>query len=120
MSAHRFGPPLLLSARLLTIAYGLFVLLFALDVFIPGRPVGAVIIEFIIHAAPTFALFFCLAISWRSPRLAGILVLACALFFTLLFQTYRNWFLFLVFSGTLLVSGALLLLHARSASERNT
>jgi hypothetical protein len=119
MSSHRFGTPLLLAARLLAISYGLFVLFFALDVFIPGRPVGAIAIEFIIHAAPSFLLFFCIAISWRSPRLAGILVLACALYFALLFQTYRSWIFFLIFTGIPLISGGLFLSQSRRGVGHN-
>ena len=118
MTLPRWGPPMLLAARLVAATYGLFLLLFALDVFIPGRPAGAVAVEFVIHAAPTALLFFCLGVSWRAPRLAGLLVLGCALFFALLFQTYRSVFLFTVFTGTLLCSGVLFLLEDRRARRR--
>jgi hypothetical protein len=104
---------LVLVARGLAIAYALFLLTFSAEVFGAGRGVGVVLTELVIHAAPSILVGFVLAISWKSPRLAGILMISCAALFTVFFHTYRTVATLAILTGPLVVSAALFGIAAR-------
>jgi hypothetical protein len=104
---------LFLTARGVAIVYALVLLVFAFDVFGGGQPLGTAVVEFVIHAAPSLLVGFVLSISWKRAQLAGILLLACAVVFTLFFHAHIAWSSFFLLTMPLLVSGALFIIQAR-------
>ncbi|MCU0412111.1 MAG: hypothetical protein MUF82_06235 [Bacteroidetes bacterium] len=104
------------TARGLVIAFTLFVSMFALDVFKAGHPLGAIVIELIIHLAPSFLLLFVLWITWTRARYAALGYLLIAGAFTIFFQTYRSMATLLLFTAPLLLTSLLFSLAAKKVS----
>lgn len=70
----------------------------SLDVFDGSGPTMQQALAFVIHSLPALAVAFLLALSWRAPRLAGILFVVLAVLFTVFFNTYRSPFTFVAIS----------------------
>ena len=58
--------------RILGIAVSLFLSLFALDAFQPGKPVASVLTDFAIHLVPAAVVLAIVAFSWRRPWIGGV------------------------------------------------
>ncbi len=72
------------SARILAIAFTIFIGLFALDVFEPGKPLGEIPLALAIHLIPTYLVLIFLWIAWKRPQIGGVLfVLAGTAYITL-------------------------------------
>jgi len=67
------------SARLLGIAAILFISIFALDVFEPGKPLHQVALALFMHLLPSLVLVAILALAWRVEWLGGMLFVAAGL-----------------------------------------
>lgn len=100
--------------RVLTIAYILFLSLFALDALSGNVPIAAKIVGFLIHLLPSFLLTAALALAWEKPLSGGVCLLALALLFTLFWDTYRQWQSFLLLSLPPLTAGLLFIASAGS------
>lgn len=61
------------TPRILCILAILFISLFALDSFEPGRSLGQQLAAFFMHMIPTMALTFLLLIAWRWEMIGGII-----------------------------------------------
>ena len=59
--------------RLLCIGAILFISMFALDAFEPGKPFGQQLLDFMMHLIPTYILLLLLWVAWKKPFLGGIL-----------------------------------------------
>jgi len=59
--------------RLLCIGAILFVSMFALDAFEPGKPFGQQLLDFMMHLIPTSILLLLLWVAWKKPFVGGIL-----------------------------------------------
>ena len=62
-------------ARVLGVLAILFISSFALDVFVPGRPLPQALLGFLIHLIPSYVLTAFLIVAWRLPLVGGILFL---------------------------------------------
>jgi len=98
--------------RILTIAYILFISLFALDAFSSDVSLFAKIGGFLIHLFPSFLLTAALAVAWKKPLPGGILFLALGVLATLFWNTYRQFLSFIVLSLPMLTSGLLFIVSA--------
>lgn len=95
--------PFLWAARGLAIAVTLFVSMFAVDVFRAGHSLGAIVIELVIHLAPSLLFLFVLWVTWKRARYAAIGYLLIAALFTVFFRTYRSVEMLLLFTVPLLL-----------------
>jgi len=59
--------------RLLCIGAILFISMFALDAFEPGKPFGQQLLDFMMHLIPTSILLLLLWVAWKKPFVGGIL-----------------------------------------------
>ncbi|MCX6097136.1 MAG: hypothetical protein NTZ77_01430 [Caldiserica bacterium] len=86
MNRPRAGVVLVRIARILMIAFILFLTMFSLDVF----EIEATLLEqlggFVMHSIPSLVLVAVLLVSWRNPLLGGILTLASAAALVLRFR----------------------------------
>ena len=75
----RKGKILHWSPRIVGILAILFISVFALDAFEPGRTLWQQLAAFLIHLIPSFVLFLVLLIAWKREKLGGIIFLVLGL-----------------------------------------
>jgi len=93
------------TPRVLLILFACFLSIFALDVFDEGRPLGEMLLAFVIHLTPTWLVLLLLIFAWRWPWIgvAGCLLLAAV--YAFLAREHLSWILLI--SGPLLVIAGL-------------
>lgn len=64
--------------RILAIAYILFLAVFALDVFEPGKTAGFYLVALLMHLVPNFILAGILFIAWTRRKAGGIIFILAA------------------------------------------
>lgn len=96
------------SPRALGILYILFIAIFALDVFVPGRSLADLLLALFMHLMPNYLLALILFIAWKKECLGGWLFLLLFIVFSVLFRNPAQTNL-IVF-GPLLLIGSLFLL----------
>ena len=101
---------MLLLARALVLSEAFFLALLAMDV-----PLG---FAWLLHLAPAIVLVLSVAITWRRPMAAGLVVLSLGLLATLVFHTFRSIPAFLAVSGPLIVAGVLFLFAAAPRDKK--
>lgn len=106
--------------RILGVVFILFLAIFALDVFIPGKTIGYYLIALFMHLIPNFILAGILLVAWRYERIGGVLFFLVAIFFTLFFRTYTVFINFLLISFPVVLIGGLFLLHSYLSKGRKT
>lgn len=79
----------ILTLKLLAVAFGLFLMLFSLDVFGEGSFVDQ-LLGFLIHSLPSFAILIAVALFWKKPTLIGSFMMAVAVFLTVRFKLYSS------------------------------
>lgn len=72
MSKKKVGKVLYWTPRIVSILFILFIALFSLDVFEPGLSLGQMIIGFLMHNIPTFALIIIVIIAWKREIVGAI------------------------------------------------
>jgi hypothetical protein len=101
------GRLLLWSPRILGILASVFIGLFALDAFSPGKSFFEALPDFLVHLIPAFVLFTLVAASWRWPWIGGVAFIGLAAIFALMVKGHLDWIL--AISGPLAVVGVLFL-----------
>jgi len=95
--------------RILSIAFVLFLSLFALDVF--GEYSGwQAVLGFLIHLLPSFVLLAVILIAWKYDLVGAIAFLASAAFYVFMVGLDRPWSWYAGISGPAAVVGILFLL----------
>lgn len=99
------------TPRILTIAFILFLGLFALDVFGEGYSFFQTLTALFVHLIPNFALLLILLVAWKWEWVGALLFAALAGLY--LYGTWGrfHWSAYVVISGTLSVLAALFLLN---------
>jgi hypothetical protein len=92
------------APRLMGLAVGLFLALFALDAF-DGRPLAGALPDFALHAAPAAAVIAVVAIAWRHPWIGAAVFAALAIGYATMVPHRPDWIL--VISGPLAITAAL-------------
>lgn len=69
------------TPRILSIIFILFLAMFSLDVFEPGKRAQEILIGLLIHNVPIFLLAAVVAISWKREIVGGITFIAAGLFY---------------------------------------
>jgi len=98
---------LLWGPRILGIAVSLFLALFALDAFEPGRSVSPALTDFAIHLLPAAVALAIVALSWRRPWIGGVAFVLLAAAYAVSVRFRPDWTL--AISGPLLAVGVLFL-----------
>jgi len=88
--------------RTLVILFSLFLMIFAFDVFETGT-LFEQLLGFLIHISLQVLLLVGLYFLWKKPKYACIFYLFFAVGFTLFFNTYKNFYSFLLVSITLII-----------------
>jgi hypothetical protein len=99
---------LLWAPRVLGILTCLFLSLFALDAFSPGKTVSQNIGDFALHVWPIVALLGVVALSWRWEWVGGLVFSVLAVAYAYWARPHTSWVA--IISGPLLVVGVLFLL----------
>ncbi len=97
--------------RILTIAFAIFISLFALDVFRAGKGFWEVTLALLIHLIPTAVVLGVLALSWRREWIGAIIYIAMAILY--IFRTWGRFPLstYLIIAGPLILIGVLFMLN---------
>jgi len=95
--------------RVLSIIFILFLSIFALDIFIPGKDLWYYAVGLFMHLIPNFILLGVLVLSWKKEHIGGIVFILAGLVFTFIFKTYELIPNFLIISFPLFLIGTLFL-----------
>lgn len=107
---------LYLLPRILALGYILFLSLFALDVFIPGKNLIYYAVALFMHLIPNILLTILLIIAWRKEVLGGVLFILAGILF---FLYFRNPILInTLLLGPIFIIGLLFLLHKKMARKK--
>jgi hypothetical protein len=109
---------LLWSPRILGLALGAFLTLFAFDGFQQGKPFGAAFAEFAIHLIAPAVVVAIVVLSWRRAWLGGIGFVLLATLYAVSAWSRPDWIL--AISGPLLAIGVLFLLSWANYRELGT
>ncbi|HET7219248.1 MAG TPA: hypothetical protein VFJ02_14425 [Vicinamibacterales bacterium] len=101
--------------RLLGIAVSLFLGLFALDAFAPGKPIAHALIDFAVHLLPAAVVLTMVLVAWRRPWIGGVAFVLLAAAYALTVRFRVDWTL--AISGPLLTVGLLYLWSWRAHSH---
>jgi hypothetical protein len=102
-----------LAPRIITIVFGLFLMIFALDALEAGTPLGRQIAGLLIGVVPGLLVLAIVPLGWRRPRWSGWAALGLALAYTVWFHTWQDLVAFAIVSlPLLLISGLFLWLGA--------
>ncbi|NTW89489.1 MAG: hypothetical protein HGB37_01070 [Candidatus Moranbacteria bacterium] len=72
------------APRMASIVFVLFLALFSLDVFEPGRSVSEMLVGFLVHNIPVFVLAAVTAIAWKRPLIGGISFICAGILYVVL------------------------------------
>ena len=98
---------LLWTPRVLTIAFAIFLSLFAFDVFSEGYGFGETVLALLIHLIPTGLVIAALVVGWRWPRLGGMFFIILAIAYVVMSRFEIP--AVLIIAGPVLVIGILFL-----------
>lgn len=107
------------TPRILGIIFILFLAVFALDVFIPGKSIDYYVPALFMHLIPNFILAAVLILAWKHEKIGGTLFILLALAFTIFFKTYTMFINFLMISFPVFLIGGLFLLHNYANKRRS-
>jgi hypothetical protein len=103
---------LLWLPRILGIAMSLFLSLFALDAFAPGKPLLRALADFAVHLIPAAVVLMVVVLGWRRPWLGGIAFILLAAAYALSVGSRLDWML--AISAPMQAVGLLFLWSCRS------
>lgn len=112
------------TPRVVSIIFILFLTLFSLDVFEPGRSASQIALGLFIHNLPSLFLTVILIISWKHEIVGGITFILAGLLYILLllFSSAFEWFMLvwaLLISGPAFLIGFLFLLNWSKKTRRD-
>jgi hypothetical protein len=99
------------TPRVLTIAFILFLGLFALDVFGEGYGFWGTLVALLMHLIPNFILLAVLIIAWRREWVGGVLFLGLGVFYLVMTWGRFHWSAYAGISGPLFLVGILFFLN---------
>jgi hypothetical protein len=108
---------LLWSPRILGIAVSVFLSLFALDAFEPGKPLARALTDFAIHLVPAAVVLAIVALSWHRAWIGGLAFVLLAAAYAVSVGFRLDWIL--AISGPLLTVGVLFLWSWRNHQQPN-
>jgi hypothetical protein len=106
---------ILWTPRVLSVVFSCLIPLFALDVFVEGRPPAEILAALLIHLIPTCVLLILLALAWRRPWIGAIGYGALAVAYTTMAWRHPAWVALI--AGPLLVIAVLFWLSWRASRK---
>lgn len=97
------------APRALCLLFALFLVVFALDAFQPGVPLGAALVGFAMHLLPTVVLLLLLALAWRHELVGTIVFAGLGAFYVVATWGRFHWSAYVVIAGSLFLIGGLFL-----------
>ncbi|MEJ5369207.1 MAG: hypothetical protein WHT08_12860 [Bryobacteraceae bacterium] len=101
------------APRILLILFACSLSVFALDVFVEGRPWGEMLLAFLVHLTPAWLVLLVLILAWRWPWIGAAGCVLLAVTYALWARGHGSWIL--VISGPLLVIAGLFFWSWRAA-----
>jgi hypothetical protein len=98
---------ILWSARLLALAIGVFLALFAVDEWTSEKPPSRALTGVVLHLLPSAAMLAVVVLSWRRQWIGGLVFVALAVAYAVIVRFRLDWVL--AISGPLLAAGLLFL-----------
>jgi hypothetical protein len=86
-------------------------MLFSLDCFEKGNPLGEKLLCFLMHNIPSFIILGILLVAWKWERTGGILFLAAALAGMIFFNVFNGNWGALIIMTPFVITGMLFILH---------
>ena len=105
------------SPRILTIAFALFISVFALDVFDEASGFAQTALALLMHLIPTFLVLLSLAVAWRREWLGGVLFTALGIAYIVMAWGRFPLGVYFAIAGPLFVLGALFFFNWIRRSE---
>ena len=103
------------SARILAIGVCVFLGVFALDAWEPGKPFSQALTDVLVHLLPAAVVLASIALSWHRPWIGGLAFVSLAVAYAVVARFRLDWVL--AISGPLLAVGVLLLWSWRKNSR---
>lgn len=91
--AVRSGGLVLWAPRVAGIALCLFLSLFALDAFGPGKPLGQALPDFLVHLTPMLVLLGVVALAWRREWVGALVFVSLAVAYAYMARQHPTWVL---------------------------
>jgi hypothetical protein len=101
------------SSRIAGFAVSLFLGLFALDAFAPGKALSDAWLDFALHLVPALMVLTIVALSWQRPLIGALAFIFLAVAYAVTARAHVDWIL--AISGPLLGVGLLFLWRWRSS-----
>ncbi len=95
------------TARILSIAFAVFISIFALDVFSEGNDFRKTVVGLFMHLLPTFIIVLIIIISWHKPFIGGIFYTLLAILYIAFSWGKFDWTAYALIAGPLMVLGIL-------------
>lgn len=111
MTHQRF---LLWSPRVAAFAVSIFLGLFALDAFAPGKALSDAWLDFALHLVPAIAVLTIVALSWQRPLIGALAFIFLAIAYAVTAGSRVDWIV--AISGPLIGVGLLFLWRWRSSA----
>lgn len=104
------------APRILGIIFILFLMMFSLDIFEPGRTIQQIVIGLFMHNIPALFLLIILLLSWKYEIIGGIVFILAGLAYILLLSTSHNfeWYMLswiAVIAGPAFLIGTLFIIN---------
>lgn len=104
------------APRILGIIFVLFLMMFSLDIFEPGRTIQQIAVGLFMHNIPALFLLIILLISWKYEIIGGIVFILAGLAYILLLFTSHNfeWYMLswvAVIAGPAFLIGTLFIIN---------
>jgi hypothetical protein len=112
---NTWGKLMLWSPRVLGIMVALFLALFALDVFQPGKSFMEVLPAFLIHIRWSLVLLVVVAVAWKWEWVGGLVFVSLAAYYAARMPRHLDWIA--IIAGPLVIVGLLFLLSWRHHAE---
>lgn len=101
------------TPRVLSILFICFISMFALDVFVEGRPWTEILVALLMHLIPAYVLILILVLAWRRPWVGTVAYAALAVAYAVMAWGRRSWIL--IIAAPLLVTACLFWLSWRAS-----
>ena len=101
------------TPRVLTIAFILFLALFAMDVFGEGYGFWGTVVALVMHLVPNLVLALVLVLAWKREWIGGVLFAGLGTFYLVMAWGKVHWSAFAAISGPLFLVAVLFLIGWR-------
>jgi hypothetical protein len=102
------------AARIICMAFAIFISVFAMDVFSEGSGFWKTLLSLLIHLVPTFIILLVLLLSWKHEWVGAIIFPILGIAYIIASWGKFHWSAFVLIAGPLLLIGILFLIVWRN------